>query len=196
MAEEDLQQGNSFSLTERITIIGRAPLNEIVLDAPTISRRHASIRVDYRGCWIEDLGTRNGTFVNGQRLGDEPRKLRDSDRIEFGQTEKMRLVFVEPKERKGVPELVFSDPVHAEEEEEAGAPGRPHTVRSSVTTDVKPGPTSETISQAIPQLRKSVQMLPLPRNVQLAMFGALMGGELIIILLLLHLIFRDVVTLP
>ena len=108
MAPEGLREGDSFDLTERITIIGRAPLNDIILDDPSVSRRHASIRLDYRGCWIADLESRSGTFVNGKRLSDESRKLRDSDRIEFGRTSQTQLVFVEAETKTDAPRLIVS----------------------------------------------------------------------------------------
>jgi pSer/pThr/pTyr-binding forkhead associated (FHA) protein len=66
--------------------MGRAALNDLVLDQPGVSRQHAGIRGDSEGYWIADLGSRNGTFVNGERLKSEPRLLRNFDRIELGGT--------------------------------------------------------------------------------------------------------------
>ena len=64
--------------------MGRAPLNDIVLDEPGVSRQHAGIRGDSEGYWIADLGSRNGTFVNGERVDVGPRRLRNFDRIALG----------------------------------------------------------------------------------------------------------------
>ena len=78
--------GSSITISEGTTMIGRSPLNEIVLDEPGISRQHSSIRRDAEGCWITDLASHNGTFVNGESVGAEPRRLLSSDRIELGGT--------------------------------------------------------------------------------------------------------------
>jgi len=48
--------------------IGSHPDNEIVIGEPYISRHHAVLRVDGARVAVEDLGSRNGTFVNGQRV--------------------------------------------------------------------------------------------------------------------------------
>ena len=65
-------------------MMGRAALNDIVVEEPGVSRQHAGIRGDSGGYWIADLGSRNGTFVNGERVGDDPRRLLNYDRIELG----------------------------------------------------------------------------------------------------------------
>jgi pSer/pThr/pTyr-binding forkhead associated (FHA) protein len=62
--------GSTIALPEGMTMIGRAPLNDVILDAPGVSRQHAGLqhaglRGDRDGSWIADLGSRNGTFVNG-----------------------------------------------------------------------------------------------------------------------------------
>ena len=64
--------------------MGRALQNQVVVDEPGVSRQHASILRDSEEYWITDLGSRNGTLVNGEQLGGEPRKLRDLDRIQLG----------------------------------------------------------------------------------------------------------------
>ncbi len=51
----------------RVTI-GRHPHNDIVLDDPAVSGRHAAITCDGAGATLEDLGSSNGTFVNGARI--------------------------------------------------------------------------------------------------------------------------------
>ena len=80
------EEGHSVPLSEGMTMLGRAPLNDIVIDDPGISRQHAGIRGDGEGYRIADLGSRNGTFVNGTRIGADPRKLQNFDRIELGGT--------------------------------------------------------------------------------------------------------------
>jgi cytochrome P450/NADPH-cytochrome P450 reductase len=48
--------------------IGRAPGSDIVIADPGVSRKHAELRVTPDGCWIVDLGSANGTYVNGHRV--------------------------------------------------------------------------------------------------------------------------------
>lgn len=73
--------------------LGRAPTSEILLPDEEVSRRHALLHVqEQHECWLVDLGSSNGTFVNGQRLFQAV-KLRDEDRIEIGP---FRFVFHQP----------------------------------------------------------------------------------------------------
>jgi DNA-binding winged helix-turn-helix (wHTH) protein len=53
------------------------------VDSPTVSRRHARIVISGEGAVLEDLGSRNGTFVCGQRV-QSPVRLRDRDEIRLG----------------------------------------------------------------------------------------------------------------
>jgi hypothetical protein len=64
-------------------ILGRAPECDIVLEGRLISRQHAAISHVGRGYILEDLGSHNGTTVNGRRIG-EPWALHDGDQIELG----------------------------------------------------------------------------------------------------------------
>lgn len=62
--------------------IGRGRDNSIVLDDMLVSRRHVRITADDDGLVLEDLGSRNGTFVNGRRV--ERTHLSEGDRIGIG----------------------------------------------------------------------------------------------------------------
>ena len=64
-------------------VLGRDPDLELFLDAPGISRRHALIRIAGDEATVEDLGSKNGTFVDDRRL-DSPRRLVDGDLIRVG----------------------------------------------------------------------------------------------------------------
>ena len=66
--------------------LGRGPDSVLWIDDDTVSRRHARIRVENDGAVIEDLDSRNGTFVGGQRI-DAPAVLHDGDRIRLGSFE-------------------------------------------------------------------------------------------------------------
>ncbi|MBW2398554.1 MAG: FHA domain-containing protein [Deltaproteobacteria bacterium] len=71
--------------TEEITI-GRLPENDIVLEDPDASRRHGRFVRNYSGYQVEDLGTANGTFVNGDQL-DDLRQLANKDVIKIGEVQ-------------------------------------------------------------------------------------------------------------
>jgi predicted component of type VI protein secretion system len=58
---------------------------DIILTDPDVSRRHAAIRLEGEAVAIEDLGSTNGTYVNGERIG-APRSLRDGDEVKIGST--------------------------------------------------------------------------------------------------------------
>ncbi|MEO0974032.1 MAG: AAA family ATPase, partial [Pseudomonadota bacterium] len=66
---------------ERLTI-GRDSDNSIQINAEYVSRHHAQVSWLRGGCWIADLNSTNGTFVNGLRV--RRRLLRDGDEIQFG----------------------------------------------------------------------------------------------------------------
>jgi DNA-binding response OmpR family regulator len=67
-------------LDRDVSRIGRLPDNEIVIDDRWVSRYHAEIRRDATQYTVRDLGSKNGTFVNGQRM-TAPHLLRDGDQI-------------------------------------------------------------------------------------------------------------------
>src|SRR5437868_13956171 len=65
--------------------IGRQADNQLVLRDTRASRVHNRIVQENGAYWLEDLNSRHGTFVNGEKI--ERRKLENSDRIEFGTTD-------------------------------------------------------------------------------------------------------------
>ncbi|NLJ54748.1 MAG: DUF3662 domain-containing protein [Intrasporangiaceae bacterium] len=77
-----------FLLMGPINVIGRDEENDIIFDDPGISRRHSEIRVTTDGphlkATVRDLGSTNGTFVNGERISSQ--RLEDGDRVTFGRT--------------------------------------------------------------------------------------------------------------
>src|SRR3954451_11446984 len=62
--------GTRFELDGDRAVIGRSADCEVPLDVPAVSRRHAAILRDRGRYFIEDLQSRNGTFLNNQRLTD------------------------------------------------------------------------------------------------------------------------------
>jgi pSer/pThr/pTyr-binding forkhead associated (FHA) protein len=65
------------------TLVGRSPYCSIVLMDPLISREHAAFRVTHQGLTVQDLGSRNGTVVNGHAIPGL-RSLRAGDSVELG----------------------------------------------------------------------------------------------------------------
>lgn len=65
-------------------VCGRDPAADIVLEHPTVSRRHARFDVRGHGVEISDLGSVNGTWVNGRPLDQRPCLLADGDQLRLG----------------------------------------------------------------------------------------------------------------
>jgi DNA-binding winged helix-turn-helix (wHTH) protein len=70
-------------LKEGAHVLGRDPDLELFIDSPSVSRRHAVIRVSSLAATIEDLGSKNGTFVD-ERSVVSPTPLADGDVIRVG----------------------------------------------------------------------------------------------------------------
>jgi DNA-binding winged helix-turn-helix (wHTH) protein len=78
-----------IALESSETVIGRDSAAGVWIDDSSVSRRHARIAVDDDGAIIEDLGSKNGTYVRGRRI-ERPARLSDKDAIKIGPA---RLVF-------------------------------------------------------------------------------------------------------
>ena len=86
-------QGGEFPLRpHREIIIGRSSELDMVLVEDMVSRKHAKITTDDKAVTIQDLGSTNGTFVNGEKVRKV--ELKDGDRILIG-TSIIKLVFVD-----------------------------------------------------------------------------------------------------
>ena len=79
--------GQRTDITSNTLTIGRAPDNQLVLQDQQSSSHHAEIRPDAQGYLLVDMNSRNGTFVNEQRLVSQtPRLLISGDVIRVGET--------------------------------------------------------------------------------------------------------------
>lgn len=80
--------GERYPLTTALTVIGRDDSADIVLDDPGISRQHTEFRVTHDGphliVSLRDLGSTNGTFVNGDQVSRA--RLMNGDRVTVGRT--------------------------------------------------------------------------------------------------------------
>jgi DNA-binding winged helix-turn-helix (wHTH) protein len=78
-------------------VLGRDDDVGVRIDAPSVSRRHLRIRVvSGQPATAEDLGSKNGSWVGGRRLGEEPATLHDGDVLRLGRVE---VVFLDAKEK-------------------------------------------------------------------------------------------------
>ncbi len=76
--------GKVFELSKNELFIGRDVNNDIVINDSEISRKHARILMQAGGFVLEDLGSTNGSFINGQRLMG-PHVLRPGETVMFGE---------------------------------------------------------------------------------------------------------------
>jgi len=74
-----------YPLSLKVTSIGRSPDNDIRVAKSAVSRKHAKVVFGPEGYTIVDLGSENGTFVNGQRITEQ--LLKHGDRVQIGPTE-------------------------------------------------------------------------------------------------------------
>ncbi len=77
-------------------IIGRHPSANATLPYLSISRQHAKVTTTPQGYFIVDLGSHNGTFVNGESVGEKPQLLRAGDKIVL--SGEVVLIFQDPFE--------------------------------------------------------------------------------------------------
>lgn len=124
-----------YPINKSETEIGKAAHNHIVLTDPTVSNTHAVLLARDGGYSIVDLGSRNGTYINGERLSTRARVLRHGDAIQLGQTV---FTFRNPGETtENITAVLSEDAVReirkraqAEPEAKAGGPTTPSPVPS------------------------------------------------------------------
>jgi pSer/pThr/pTyr-binding forkhead associated (FHA) protein len=81
--------GSTFLLEQDSTSVGRAPESDVFLDDVTVSRKHAQIVRRADGSFsVGDVGSLNGTYVNGEQVDET--KLASGDEVQIG---KFKLVF-------------------------------------------------------------------------------------------------------
>lgn len=82
----------SHSLEKPTIAIGRSPGNDVVLDYTSVSRYHVTFSHREDGLYLEDLGSANGTYIDGKRLtANDPQLLRGGEEIQIGD---LRTVYV------------------------------------------------------------------------------------------------------
>jgi hypothetical protein len=82
-----LDLGGEYELASSPLTIGRGGQNDVAIDNDEFaSARHVRVEPRRDGVWVHDLGSTNGTYVNGVRI-DRPRKLVQGDLVRVGETE-------------------------------------------------------------------------------------------------------------
>lgn len=74
----------AHQLKSGTTMVGRLPTSDFTLADPSVSRHHASFRVDGAHCFVQDANSRFGTYRNGQRVTDETEVL-TGDALQIGE---------------------------------------------------------------------------------------------------------------
>jgi len=83
----DLDEGQDFELDSAQLTIGRGGQNDIAIASDEYaSARHARFEPRQDGVWVQDLGSTNGTYLNGMRL-EHPRRLTLGDIVRVGETD-------------------------------------------------------------------------------------------------------------
>ena len=81
------EEGHELVVNAAPLLIGRSEQNDLGLGKDEYaSARHARFEPRRDGVWVEDVGSTNGTYVNGARL-DAPRRLKTGDVIRIGETD-------------------------------------------------------------------------------------------------------------
>ena len=91
-----VHEGNSpksqWPLAKSAIIIGREVESDIQIDDRQVSRRHAEITRTRQGYMLRDSGSKNGTFLNGEPVSQQPRLMRNGDSIGIALCAKLTFV--------------------------------------------------------------------------------------------------------
>jgi S1-C subfamily serine protease len=79
--------GTRYTVPQQGLRIGRAPENDVVLPDPNVSRQHLVVWATPRGAFLRDLGSQNGTYIAGRRIGSGPEAIPAGARVRIGVTE-------------------------------------------------------------------------------------------------------------
>ena len=140
--------GALFSLTSPSHTVGRDPISDLCISDPEVSRQHALLILTPQGGYkIQDLGSTNGTVVDGQRLSGEAYRLQSGQLITLGGSVALRYRLTTP----ATPQTTAS--------ETAVSPREPEPANEAINEEGKaPAPESVQTPAAIPE------PMPLPES--------------------------------
>ncbi len=98
--------GASYAIDTQGLRIGRDPNNEVHLDDPDVSRHHARVILYNGALWVQDAGSRNGVFVNENRISTH-KQVGPGDAVRIG-THEFRIDVQVPMQAAPVAQLVVA----------------------------------------------------------------------------------------
>lgn len=143
------------------TSVGRQDSNDVVLTTPQISRQHAKFNQVGKNLFIQDLGSSNGTFVNGERIGTQAVEIQPDDEIAFAdlvftvaQDDTMQKLMLDnkftPKDETQSP-VVIEDRNHHTTDEPLTETSKETVYKISETSEaITPQPVSENTETSTP----------------------------------------------
>jgi predicted component of type VI protein secretion system len=130
--------GVVIDLTKEVSMMGRDVTNDVVLGDAEISRQHARLTRTPAGFVLEDLGSTNGTFVNGDRLA-APRVLNAGDLLGLGENVTLTFDATSPESAATVLGPAVGKPATAAAPARAAAASAAHAPRPAAETPAQPG---------------------------------------------------------
>jgi pSer/pThr/pTyr-binding forkhead associated (FHA) protein len=169
-----LPNGERVELAD-LSIVGRLADSTVVLHGQQASRQHARIALDGDGVWLEDLGSANGTFLNGTKISQRMR-LSSGDRLRFGGDDEFEIsigaaaaaaakpavvpaaVVTEPASAAGPPAAAPPRIEKAEKDEKSGKDSKDAMVRDEAEEARRPGAWADAV--ALHRMGKRTKYIP------------------------------------
>jgi pSer/pThr/pTyr-binding forkhead associated (FHA) protein len=100
----------SFRLPSTVTVIGRRQESDLCVPLMVVSRRHCELNIEQNRLKVRDLGSRNGTYINGQRV--DQAEVNAGDNIQIGPVTFGVQINSEPEELSSPDSVILQPPEH------------------------------------------------------------------------------------